>query len=124
GQVGRVIPEALLGSAIGAQPEIPRRFTVYTGEPLDVLPGVRQRVTGPSERDRRREHQQGDRVVRDAVEMIDEGVGARLVALLTPGRNGLDVASVFVAAMRQCRTRTGEMAADGIGATGSVRPFG
>src|SRR3984957_12979085 len=117
-QVGCVVPEALLGSAVGAQSEIPRRFAVHTGEPLDVLPGVRQRVTGPCERDRRRKYQQRDRVVGYAVEMIDECIGARLVALLTPGRDGLDMSSVFVVAVGQCRTRTGEMAADGIGAAG------
>ena len=56
--------------------------------------------------------------------MVDKCVGARLVALLTPSRDGLDVAAVFVATVRQCRTRTGEMAADGVGAAGPVRPFG
>ena len=124
GQVGCVIPESLLGSAVGAQAEIPRRFAVHTGEPLYVLPRVRQRVAGPRESDRRREHKQCDRVVRDKVEMVDECVGARCVSLLTPRRDGLDVAAVFVAPVCKRRARSSEMAGDRVGAARAVRPFG
>ena len=97
---------------------------MHAGEPLDVLPGVRQRVAGSREGDRRCEHKQRDRVIGDAVEMVDECVGSRLVALLTPGRDGLDVAAVFVAAVCQRFPRTGEMAGDSVGAAGPVGPFG
>ncbi len=57
GQVGCVVPEALFGSAVGAQAEIPRRFAVHVGELLDVLPGVRQCIACTGECDGRREHQ-------------------------------------------------------------------
>ena len=70
-QVGCVVPEALLRSAVGAQAEIPRRLAVHASESLDVLPRVRQRVASPRERNRRREHKQCDFVVRYAVEMVD-----------------------------------------------------
>ena len=123
-QVGCVVPEALFCSAVGAQAEIPWRLAVHAGELLDVLPSVRQRVAGPGERDRGCEHKQCDRVVRYAVEMVDERVGARRVSLLAPRRDGLDVAAVFVAAMCKRRARSSEVAGDRVGAARAVGPFG
>src|SRR6202008_3052857 len=108
-QVGCVVPEALLRSAVGAQAEIPWRLAVHGSEPLDVLPRVRQRVASPCERNRRREHKQSDCVVRYAGEMVDECVGARRVSLLAPCRDGLNVAAVFVAPMCKRRARSSEM---------------
>ena len=97
---------------------------MHAGEPFDVLPRIRQRVAGPGERDRRREHQQGDFVVGDAVQMAYERGGSRRVSLLAPRRDGLDVAAVFFAAMRKRRAGSGEMAADGIRAAGAIRSLG
>ena len=97
---------------------------MHAGEPLDVLPRIRQCVAGPGERNRRREHKQGDFVVGDALQVVDERAGADRVSLFAPRRDGLDVAAVFVGAMFECRTRSSEMAADRIGAARAVGPFG
>ncbi len=123
-QVGRVVPEALFRSAVGAQAEVPRRLAVHAGELLDVLPRVGQCVAGSGECNGRREHQQCDCVVRDAVEMVDECVGARRVSLLAPRRDGLDMAAVFVAAMCKRRARPSKMAGDGVGTARPVGAFG
>ena len=123
-QVGCVVPEALLRSAVGPQSEIPRRLAVHAGEPLDVLPSVRQRIARPCECNRRREHKQCNCVARYAVEMVDQCVGARRVSLLAPRRDRLDMAAVLVAPMSKRRARCREMTGDRVRAAGAVRTFG
>ena len=126
GEIGCVVETELLGPAVREEPEIPRRFAMHRCELLDIGPSIGQRVAGARERDRRREGEQGERVVGHPLEMFHECRGPRAVATFTPDPDRLDVAAIVVARRRQRGrgARSREMAGHRGRAAGAVGPLG
>ena len=124
GQVGGVVPEALLGSAVGAQPRYqgaspctPVKRSTYCHASGSASPAPANAIDGASTSNATASS--GTRSRWSMSASVPDGV-----SLLAPGRDGLDVATVFIAAVCERCTRPGEVAGDGVRAACAVGSFG
>ena len=118
-EVGGLEVAHLLGASVRHQPEEPRGLAVHGGELVEVGPGVRERVARAGECDRRGEHDEGQRIVRDLFEVGDEPARPVPAPVLAPRGQRLHVAAVVLARRGRRGPGPGQVLLHGVSAPGA-----